>query len=315
MRERRGAWEHKKGGGQVVKRLEILVCGALAAAGGTSAMATVLHVPGQYPTIQAGINAALEGDTVLVADGTYTGDGNRDLDFCGVNTVVMSENGPEATTIDCEGDSLDPHRGFYFHSGEDSTAVVQGFTIRNGYAAGPWPDYFGGGIRCENSSPTIVGNTIRENESAFRGGGVAFENCSPTLTGNAIRGNAATCGGGGIHCTESSATVAGNTIRGNVAMWGGGIDCFDHASPTIVGNTIAGNGASQDGGAINVSRHSTPTIESNMIVENWAYMGGGIECFDHSAAVIVSNIISDNSAELGGGIHCEESSPVIPLCQ
>jgi len=127
---------------------------------------TVLHVPGEYPTMQAGIDAAAEGDTVLVADGTYTGGGNRDLDFGGVNMVVMSENGPEVTSIDCEGDSLDSHRGFYFHSGEDSTAVVQGFTIRNGYAAGPWPKFVGGGIRCDNSSPTIVGNTITENGSA-----------------------------------------------------------------------------------------------------------------------------------------------------
>jgi len=83
------------------------------------ASAAILHVPSQYPTIQAGIGGAVHGDTVLVANGIYTGPGNRDIDFVGKAILVTSRDGPDVTIIDCQGDSLDPHRGFYFHHGED----------------------------------------------------------------------------------------------------------------------------------------------------------------------------------------------------
>lgn len=86
--------------------------------------ASTIHVPADQPTIQAGVNAAVDGDMVLVADGTYTGDGNRDMDFWGKAIVVMSENGAPETIIDCAGDSLDPHLAFYFHSGEDVGSIV-----------------------------------------------------------------------------------------------------------------------------------------------------------------------------------------------
>ena len=66
------------------------------------AMAVTHHVPSQYPTIQGGINAAVEGDTVLVADGIYTGWDNKELDFGGKDILLMSENGPANCIIDCE---------------------------------------------------------------------------------------------------------------------------------------------------------------------------------------------------------------------
>lgn len=102
------------------------------------ARAATLSVPSQYPTIQAGVNAAANGDTVLVADGTYSGDGNRDIDFHDKNITVKSVSGAAKTIIDCGGfDSTDGsgnHRGFYIHSGE-TAAVISGFTVKNGVVA------------------------------------------------------------------------------------------------------------------------------------------------------------------------------------
>jgi hypothetical protein len=92
-----------------------------------SAQAAVINVPTDYPTIQQGIDAAQNGDTVIVADGVYTGIGNKDLDFRGKSITVKSANGPASTIIDCGGLG----RGVYFHSGETTESVLSGFTIKN----------------------------------------------------------------------------------------------------------------------------------------------------------------------------------------
>ncbi|MHC4501634.1 MAG: hypothetical protein ACYS21_21310 [Planctomycetota bacterium] len=67
-----------------------------------------------FATIQKAIDSAFNGDTVIVADGTYTGPGNRDIDFLGKAITVRSESGPENCIIDCENSG----RGFYFDDGE-----------------------------------------------------------------------------------------------------------------------------------------------------------------------------------------------------
>jgi parallel beta-helix repeat protein len=279
-------------------------------------MGTVRHVPSEYSTIQAGIDAAYDGDTVLVAPGIYTGVGNRDMDFKGKQIVVMSENGPEVTIIDCEGDSLDPHRGFYFHRREGSSSVVQGFTITNGYASGDWPQICGGAILCDStSSPTIKGNTITGNTADDDGGGIYCYSSSLIIDGNTITGNTAS-DGGGIYCYYySSPTIGGNTITGNTADDGGGIYCYYYSSPTIEGNTISGNTADGNGGGIYCDNFSSPTIDGNTITGNTAvyWAGGGIYCDYYSSPTIGGNTITGNTADLrGGGIYCSwYSSPTV----
>lgn len=287
---------------------------ALALGWGAAVPATVLHVPGEYAMIQDGIDAAMDGDTVLVADGIYTGDGNRDLDFWGKAIVVMSESGPEKTIIDSEGAEPEPHRGFHFQSGEESGSVVQGFTIRGG-----WNDY-GGGIFCsQSSSPTIMGNTIREN-GAGRGGGIAcFEDASPTIVGNTISGNTVGWEGGGLYCHDNShPTIEGNAIKGNWGWQGGGIFCGYYSDPTIARNTIRGNWGGwwwwgNAGGVF--CQYSSPLIVGNTISENWGGWygeGGGINCY-HGSPVIAGNTIVGNTADYaGGGIYCDYlSSPTV----
>ena len=116
--------------------------------------ADTISVPGDYPTIQAGIDAAAPGDTVMVADGVYTRYGNRNIEFNGKAVLLRSANGPENCVIDCEMGGI----GFYFMSGEGPATEVRGFTIRNGCDG-----YYFGAIAIESSSPTIADNIITGN--------------------------------------------------------------------------------------------------------------------------------------------------------
>ncbi len=88
---------------------------------------------GDAANIQSAVDAAEAGDVILLEDGTYTGDGNRDIDLNGKNLTVKSRSSdPETCIIDCEGTSSVAHRGFYLHSGETSVSVIEDLNATNG---------------------------------------------------------------------------------------------------------------------------------------------------------------------------------------
>jgi hypothetical protein len=220
----------------------------------TAGNTTTILVPSEQPTIQAGINVVSEGDTVLVAPGMYTGDGNRDIDFGGKNLVLMSESGPETTIIECEGSHDDPHRGFYFHNGEDSTTVVDGFTIQGGDWDNGW-DAYGGGIYCDGSSPTFVNCWIKDNKALAptypaiigAGGGAYCRFASPTFVNCVFTDNWASesvgwgfGGGGAIACVGSSPHLIGCTFSGNRGhIYSGTLLCDYYSSPVLTNCILA----------------------------------------------------------------------------
>jgi hypothetical protein len=279
-----------------------------------TATGTVRHVPSEYPTIQAGIDAAVDGDTVLVADGTYTGDGNRDIDFTGKPILVTSENGPENCIIDCEGSEEDPHRGFYFQSGEDSASVVQGFTIKKGWVKGQSLQDLGGGILCYYSSPVIINNIITDNWAIY-GGGIFCWNSISTILGNVIDSNACMGNGGGIRCYNSGLYIKENIIRRNGASSGGGIECAGWPSPRITNNLIYSNWAGWYGGGI-ACFYSDPQIDNNTITKNEATgnqesRGGGIASIMGSSPTMTNSILWGDSTSTGPEeIYVEEESSI-----
>ena len=131
---------------------------------------------GPKKTIAAVVDAAGAGDTILAAAGSYTGPGNRGIDFDG-KAVILRAAG--AATIDCGGSD----RGFYFHYGETRQTAIIGFTITGGAADR------GGAIRCERAHPQIRDCLIIENTATESGGGIYCHMAMPELDNCDVRNN------------------------------------------------------------------------------------------------------------------------------
>jgi parallel beta-helix repeat protein len=239
-----------------------------------SATTWYVHPDSALNSIQAGLDSCAATDTVLVGPGTYY----ENLVWPDVQSIVlMSEYGPDTTTID--GDSSG--NVIYIHVGVDSTTIINGFTIQNGYSE------WAGGIVCDGVDifpdtcfPMIINNTITENTYA----GIACQFFSPHIIGNTIIGNAS-CG---IFCYASwPVVIVDNQITNNTGM----AIVFDLSEGPVIGNTITGNNRGIS--CINAGG----TFIGNIIQGNHE---DGIHLYD-SYATIDHCTISNND---GDGIDC-----------
>jgi len=284
--------------------------------------------PANFTTIQAAIDDANDGDTVEVQPGTYTGSGNRDIDFKGKAITLRSANGPENCIIDCNGTSDDPHRGFYFHTNEDANSILAGFTIQNGYAPadGPVilpPEPAGGAIFCQGSGPTltdciITGNTAQSSVLSASGGGIYCMDANIMITNCIIKDNGklsnipydgvGTDWGGGIGMSGGCVKIVNCTITNNRAYMGGGLSCLE-TRLSVVNCKIDGNYAEGGGGACLAGY---ALLSNCRITNNWAKgLGGGIAWpFDPNGilenCVISNNAVNESSGGgfVGGSAFC-----------
>jgi len=223
-------------------------------------MASTIHVPADQPTIQAGINAAKNGDKVLVAPGTYV----ENINFMGKAITVTSSGGPKVTTID--GNATNPVAVFV--SGEGPKSVLSRFTLQNGYGTFAY-EFVGGGICIINASPTIKDNIIINNNGNDDGGGIGVISGSANIAGNIISNNTAQYGGG-LYVSASTAQIIGNTISNNTAGIGGGIELNGALASVIQNNKILGNSADTTAGGIDLENEAEEVIVQNLIAGNLA---------------------------------------------
>ncbi|MCY4403770.1 MAG: right-handed parallel beta-helix repeat-containing protein [Candidatus Poribacteria bacterium] len=276
--------------------------------------AAEIHVPADRATIQAGIDVAQNGDTVIVANGIYTGEGNVNIDFKGKQIAVKSQNGAKLTIVDCEGNP--DTRGFIFQNNETNDSLLEGFTIINGIHE------MGGGIFCDNASPTIKNCVIDSNQAT------ADKSNGP--------------GGGGIYCLNSAAVILESTITNNIAKYGAGvffegcleklekdddptepcqdislvnciisynigdgIYCYRGVRPDIRDCTVSHN--EWRGIAYNYAVYANKPIFNCVIEHN---SSGGVSSTQYCIMYIEKSIIKDNTARRGAGIYCGTASSV-----
>jgi len=276
--------------------------------------AGVLRVPADYASIQEGINHATNGDTVLVAPGTYY----ENINFRGKNIVVASHYFYSHDVSDIQSTIIDGGRPVYpdtgscvlFVSGEDSTAVLKGFTVTHGTGTVTW----------------WPGDKVTHRD----GGGVVVVNSSPMIKNNFITNNGitTTClNGGGIGAhSQSNPKILNNVIDSNKASFAAGISIFELSNATIMNNIVCGNigGWQYGGGGMGVDvRNAVSYIENNTIVSNTANgtyssasgsgSGGAIVFWFNNTMqqqVLRNNIIWGNKQTSGGQISLIKCSRI-----
>lgn len=275
----------------------------------------IAHVPREFLTIQEAVDYVPDGGIVIVAEGTYAGEGNYNIDFKGKAITVRSTDPNEpnivaGTVIDCN----EMGRAFYFHSGEDANSVLAGLSIANGSAGS------GGGIYCYQSSPVITKCTFRENWARLYGGGMYNQKGTPTLLDCVFTGNSVSLStgrdvsyGGGMYNRESNATLINCTFIGNFAQdSGGGMYNAGPGIPTLENCTFIANTAPSGGGIVNSG--STAVLKRCTFIENVAGNGGGIS--NGGGMPSLSNCTFErNSGASGGAIYNSQSSPIVENCR
>lgn len=259
----------------------------------SSAFSQIIRVPGDYPTIQAGIDASQNGDTVLVSPGTYY----ENLKMKGRNILLGSLFVTTGDLSYVNSTVIDGSRPLHADSascvliinGEDSSCVIAGFTITGGKGTrwedehGPGRWYVeGGGFLIQYAAPTIRNNLITGNEAIRKTAGIT------------------SAGGGAIRCGDGNPHILNNMITFNKGLYGGGI-VLNYAGCVIRNNVIANNSGGQDYGGgglwLNGSGVKPRFIENNTIVNNSSTTyGGGIDAHFGSSGNYRNNIVYGNTA-------------------
>ena len=260
-------------------------------------MAATWRIPGDAPTIQAGIDSADAGDTVLVAAGMY-----YEHNIALKNGVaVLSESGAGVTTINGNAGGT----CVVAIGSMDSSAVLDGFTITNG-SGGSYPSS-GGGILCRSgASPRISNNVITENEversNVGYGGGIYCygSGTDPVIRDNVITYNYASQSGGGVGCdTGADPVLLRNVIAHNRCGGNGGGIYLYGSSPSIVENLVWADSCGTDGSGVFMSYYSHPEIRGNTFWNNVSLgssqMGTIAIAAPEPQPDIVNNIIAGDS--------------------
>lgn len=283
------------------------------------ATAGTIRVPQDYSTIQAAINAAVDGDVVDVAKGSYT----ENIDLLGKKITLQGKGRGISTIFGSKGGST-----VTMANGETAATIVTGFSIRVGTGNLVAGKLYGGGMYIAGGSdPQIIDCAIGFN-TADIGAGIfidlgsdpLFQDCliannvtsgggigggvysagNPTFDNCRIAENTATSGtGGGVYVVNSTAIFTNNEFDKNHAYYGGGLH-VNGGTPTVTDNlfeenTVLAAPIDGEGAGLAVVNGATPWVYNNEFRLNTAHSGAGIYVYNASPSVVL-NLIHDNTA-------------------
>ena len=229
-------------------------------------LAATLAVPGSFPTIQAALDAATDGDEILVAPGTYA----EAIDFLGKRVALRAVADAPTTVIDATG------IGAPVVTIVDSPAgtVLERFTLRGGSGTSDGFSLRGGGLFLRDSSPTIIGCEITGNSAVGvtpangSGGGAFIDGGATAFVRCAFKDNIAGRSGGALYATGASLIVSNCAFFSNTAGQGAAI--YTLASDMTLVDSLVVKNESTSAGAISTNVSSTATITSCTIAFNQA---------------------------------------------
>ncbi len=270
-------------------------------------------VPDDFPDIATAVSGSNGHDVIIVRDGVYTGDNNRNIDFGGKPLTVRSENGPLHTMIDCGGSG----RAFYLADTASSGSVIEGFTITNGSTTGS-----GGGIYSE-AIVTIRNCRIIEN-SAHNGGGIflGYQTAGSAIVNCLIFGNTANTAsghGGGIFLGTMfhpalPVSITHCSVVNNTAYWGGGVghlNLNDFYCNMDISNTILRGNSATYGPQLATSGWIFGSLDYSDVEGGEADIHGGAPWGDGNIDEPPGFVDTTPASYLDWDLHLQAASPCI----
>jgi PKD repeat protein len=292
-----------RGGFTHLAKLFLLVtaCGLqfMSVAGGAT-----IGVPADHSTIQAAIEAAVTGDIIVVAPGTYT----ETIDFLGKGITLRSSGAPLATIID---GSASGGPVVQCVSGEGPDTILEGFTITGGDAV------VGGGMLNVGTSPTVINCIFTGNSAADRGGGMYNREGAPTVISTVFEQNTAVEMGGGMFNLRASPVVRECRFTQNNANKGAGMRNYINSHPTVTNSVFEYNQAGEEGGGMDNRKNSNPVVTGSLFIGNSAASGGGgmhnyVGRADATGnPTIINSLFASNSAPAGSAMRNNDPDPNI----
>ncbi|MBN1766560.1 MAG: right-handed parallel beta-helix repeat-containing protein [Sedimentisphaerales bacterium] len=289
-----------------------------------------LYVPGSYGTIQGAIDVAMDGDTIIISQGTYPEHinlaglaitlrstdpnnpqvvANTVINGSGSGSVILLENSEDTSTVIDGLTITGGNSGF----GAGILCVDAGCTVRNCVISSNIVTNRGGGLYCQNGGEIIIsGCTFSDNQAAQLGGGIYIINTDIAIDYSTFSNNSSNDYGGGVFVRNTEQATISDCVfnNGNTSTYGGGVCCYE--SDLALSNTRLNGNEATYGGAVTYYSNSSGSVKHCTITGNISSRGGGIYCNGASSPEIYHCVLAGNLAEgpsdPGGGLHCINSS-------